>query len=290
MREIIYFEGLNCYLGCIVNGASLLDIHYEAALSSLWSETNFTYAPKSGTYFTKKMLANLHTLGLKIEKFSCPSAVDTAQYLATFSIGEWMIVGMDAFYIPTNPFYQTLHGVHYFLASKKQDGSLMYVDPTYNITDLNMISEDIAAHAFEIYRLSKGSTNYYLVDIVTEAQEVISSLTHTHQAITTEIHTNIGNKQKEKQLLARYVEAMINNRYLYAHYLQTLPVTNTHELFFQPEFYKRWNSVKNGLYKISLMSHPEDVIDQVCDMLNQLVVDEMTMANSILENNQEVFL
>ncbi|PYE47894.1 hypothetical protein HUB98_24310 [Paenibacillus barcinonensis] len=287
MEDLLYFQGLNCYLGCVVNGARLLGVPYEKAMASLWSETEFTYFPVNGLYLTERMTNGLNQLGMRIEQLHCSSAEHTAQYLSTFSVGEWMIVGMDAFYISDNPFYQKLHGTHYFLAAKDQGNALRYMDPTYNTTTLNISYEELVAHAFDIRRLSTGAASGLTSDIYQETREVIRTL--QEQTITAQIRECKGQNQKRAELLAKYVEAMLNNRYLYAHYLERLGKRDEYDLFYQPEFYSRWISVRNGLYKLSLAPDYETVIEQVCTMCEQLIDDELHMAQQILNDDPASF-
>ncbi|GGH50203.1 hypothetical protein GCM10008014_15140 [Paenibacillus silvae] len=283
MERLLYFQGLNCYLGCVVNGARLLGVAYDKAMASLWSETEFKYFPVNGLYLTERMMTDLNKLGMQIEQLHCNSAEETARHLSTFSVGEWMIVGMDAFYISDNPFYKKLHGTHYFLAAKDQGSALRYMDPTYNTATLNISYEELVAHAFDIRRLSVGEASNLNSNMYQEIHEVIRVL--QEQTITTQIRECKGQKQKDAELLGKYVEAMLNNRYLYAHYLQRIGKHDRYDLFYQPEYYSRWISLRNGLYKLSLAPDYETVIEQVCTMYEQLIDDELHLAQQILNDH-----
>lgn len=283
--EAVYFEGLNCYLGCLINAALLSGIQYEAAFAGLWSESRLTYAPSYNLYFTRRLVDDLNTLGLKQEKLPCGSVEEAAQSFGLPDSGEWMLIEMNAYYLPGNPFYQTLHGSHYFLVSKKQDGSLHGIDPTYGHTELDITPDLIIAHASDIQRIVRVPAGVLQRSSRSEAQIIPSTHPLTLQRISSQILDCTGSSRQNAARLAKYIDGMINNRHLYSHYLTSLQAAEQFPLFFRKEFYQRWTAVKNGLYKASLIPANSALLDELCGCLERLMEEEIRMAVNMVEHS-----
>lgn len=245
----------------------------------LWSETDFTYDPICHIYLTQRMFTALEALGARLENLNCSPKEKTNESLALFQPGEWIIVGMDAFYIPQNQYYQTLHSFHYFLVHNAHADLLYYFDPTYNQKQVKILREDIIVYAFDICRICKVAAKPLHIGPVEEAREVMRAHPKTKEKLLEQISGCTCGKQKNAGLLAAYVDALISNRYLYRHYLESLPpAPNWRQHCFTDDFLPRWTAVKNGLYKASLIKNNESLIDELCKQFNDLFDAEIDMA------------
>lgn len=277
--KLINFHGLNCYYNSIVTVAAFLGVDYPASFATLWSETDFTYDPICHIYLTQRMFTALEALGARLEILNCSPKEKTNESLALFQPGEWIIVGMDAFYIPQNQYYQTLHGFHYFLVHNTHADLLYYFDPTYNQKQVKILREDIIAYAFDICRIRKVAAKPLHIGPVEEARKVMRAHPETKEKLLEQISGCTCGNQKNAGLLAAYVDALISNRYLYRHYLESLPsAPSWRQHCFTDDFLLRWTAVKNGLYKASLIKNNESLIDELCKQFNDLFDAEIDMA------------
>lgn len=281
--NLIHFRGLNCYFNCVVSIAAYLGLNYEDSFATLWSETDFTYDRRHHAYSTKRMLANLEAMGVKLKGLGCDSQKEAEEVLSSCQEGEFIIVGMDAFCIPWSPIYQALHDPHYFFAQKEQPDSFFCFDPTYSKEYMRIMPDDIISHAYDIWRIEKVTEKPPHFGVIEEAQEIICNHPQTQEKLLFEINECTHEKQKNAGSLAKYAAALINNRYLYKHYLQSsLPNADKYQQFFDKDFFLRWEAVKNGLYKASLIKNNESVIDEVCKLFNNLIDEEIAIAKQII--------
>ncbi len=282
--KLINFRGLNCYLNCIVTVAASLGVDYLSSFATLWSETDFTYDPISRVYLTKRMISNLEALGAKLEALNCSSENDREKSLSQFPAGECIIVGMDAFHIPWNQYYHRLCGIHHFIARKGQDGSLSCFDPTYSQQDMRITPEEIVSYAFDMKRLRKVAKRPFHIEGTREAREILRTHPETREILLRKIGGCTGAKQKDADMLAKYIDAMIRNRYLYRHYLQNRPSASEGDWqLFSDEFFLRWTAVKNGLYKAFLIRPNESVLLEVCRQFRGLIDEEIAAAGKMIK-------
>ncbi|MFT9056797.1 MAG: hypothetical protein ABF449_09295 [Ethanoligenens sp.] len=282
--NLIHFRGLNCYHDCIVTIAASLGLDYRASFATLWSETDFIYDPHSKVYLTKRMIANLQTLGAKLEKLDCSSPENMKESLSQFKAGEWIIIGTDTFYIPWTRYYHTLYNTHHFMVRKERDGSLSCADPTCGRQDMRITFEEIIPHIFDIKRVRRVAEKPLNFGAIREARAVLRSHPEMRKSLLEKMNGCTGAKQEDAGLLARYISAMIDNRYLFRHYLQTRPsASNQDRQLFSDEFFLRWTAVKNGLFKASLIRPNESVLRDVCGRAGELVDEEIAMAEKMIE-------
>jgi len=281
--EPIHFQGLNCYHDCVISNANYWGLNYPDSFATLWSETEFEYDPYHEIYLTKRMIANLEALGAKIEKWPCRSQEDTDKNISLFHEGVFIIVGIDAFYIPWNQFYQTFHGPHYFIVQNAKTENLFCIDPTYGKKNEQIARREIIAHTYEICRLSRVVQKPLQIEAIHEAREIVRVHPNTRQALLSHIHGCVNGEQESTVLLAKYIDALIHNRYLYRFFLenQPLPCDENH-LFLNSDFFLKWKAVKYGLYKAAISRSNESIINDVCDHFNHLIDEEIAMAEKII--------
>lgn len=280
--NLIHFPGLNCYHDCIVTIGAFLGLDYAASFATLWSETDFRYDQTHGVYLTKRMLTNFEILGLDLETLAVSSKAVAEQSLSLLEAGDWVIMGMDAFEIPWNPYYQTLHGPHYFLTQKQDAAIFSCFDPTYKKQDLVIGAETAAAHVFDLLRVRRLEGRPLDRGVSGEAREVLARHPRTRERLLEEIHACAGGQQEEGERLAKYIDALIHNRYLYRHYLGHLPAAGEYKSCFDDEFFRHWAAVKNGLYKASLIRDNGSVVQEVSRQLSDLLAAEMLTAEKMV--------
>lgn len=282
--DMIEFHGLNCYHGCIVNGAKFLGTDYLPSFSNLWSETDFSYDPIFNMYLTKRMISNLHSLGIVITKLPCSNPEENENSFKNIDYGSWFIAGMDAFYMPWNQYYQTLNGYHYFLAEKKQNDMLCCFDPMYDQRDIFVKSDEIMPYVFDIITIQKGLSNQINTSVKQEAKNILSTIDNIGYRLTSQIENCVANGRKNAVDVAIYADAMLTNRHLYFHYLENnLEYNKSLDLFFTQDYIKKWLSIKNGLLKASLISENKDTLKQVIINLEDLISTDKQAANWILQ-------
>ncbi len=281
--DLIRFRGLNCYHGCIINAADFFGVDYLPAFAALWSETDFSYDPLFNMYLTKRMPVSLEALGLTLQKLPCTCGKEAEDSFAGLANGAWFTAGMDAFYMPWNEYYQTLNGYHYFLAQKEKDGFLCCFDPTYNQRDIRVKAKDIIPHAFDIVSIDKVDPKHLQTLVTQEAHSVLSMIADFQQKLLFEIRSCTEGNRSNAARLAKYTDAILTNRCLYRHYLHNLPADYEALVrLFSEEFIRQWASVKNGLYKASLVRENGEILEQVCTKLTELFEAESTAAEMVL--------
>lgn len=282
VNNCVTLQGLNCYHGSIVNAAAFVGVDYPSSFAGLWSETDFTYDQMYHIYLTKRLLTNLATLGAELQLLACSSTREAEESLSLFQEGEWIIVGMDAYHLPWTPYYQTFQGPHYFLAQREKGDALFCVDPMYNKEHMQIMSGDLVLHAFDLCRINKMAEKPLPMQVRQEAEAVICTHPKTLEALIAATKECICGQQKNAELLAKYIDGLINNRHLYRYYLQHVqPDWEQSRQFFDHHTFLKWTSVKNGLYKASLINQNESIIHAVCSQLADLFHEEVRMAEKI---------
>lgn len=280
--SLIFFQGLNCYSASIINAAVFTGVDYRNVFSNLWSETDFTYDQVNHLYLSRRLPKNLESMGVSMEFLNCCSKADIKENLSVLPIGQWVIAGMDAFFIPWVPFYQTLHNLHYFIARKEDKSSFSCFDPTYDKQNLEIKEEQLISYASDICLIHKSSEKSLHTEMRQEAQQILDTHPETQKNLLSQIMECAHGKQKNGELLARYIDALINNRYLYLHYLQNMPLSEgKYHQYFHREYFQKWAAVKHGLYKASMSKDNQVLIGEVCGHFNELIKEEVRIASEM---------
>ena len=287
--NLIYFQGLNCYSSSMINAAVFIGVDYRNAFADLWSETDFTYDQIHHLYLSRRMPANLEALGVSQKFLNCCSKQEMEKNISRLTAGEWNVVEMDAFFIPWVPYYHTLHSFHYFIARKEKNGVFSCFDPTYDKKDIELTDEDMISHASDICQIHKIKEKQFRMEIRREAQEILYTHQKTQKNLLEQIWECAYGKPKNGELLARYIDALINNRYLYLHYLQNMPLSSDkYDGYFNKEYFLKWTAVKHGLYKASIRQNNREIIREVCGHFQELIQEEMDIARKIVAMSPEV--
>lgn len=284
MSKVIFSES-NCYYSCLINAAAFLGIEYKEAFSNLWSEINFTYNQKHNIYTTKQMIKNFETLGAKLEFLNCSSPNDSELSITSMEVNNWIIIGMDAFYIPWTPYYHTLHSLHYFLMQKISEKSFFFLDPTYDKENIKINLEDIFINAFEICYLKKIQKNPLNSDLLDEAKTIICTHSRTIDEIISKINNCKDKNRENASLLVKYIDALISNRHLYKYYIEnsSFSLPNSKQIFDNKLIFE-WQSIKNGLHKASLIKENTTVLEDVKKQLKIIINKEIDIAKILLSD------
>lgn len=281
--SLIFFQGLNCYWASMINAAVFTGVDYRNVFSNLWSETDFAYDEANRLYLSRRIPNNLESMGVRMEFLDCGSREDIKENISGLPIGQWIIAGMDAFFIPWVPFYQTLHNLHYFIAKKEEKSFFSCFDPTYDKENLEITEEQLIAHVSDICRIHKSAEKPLHIELRQEAQKILDTHPETQKNLLSQIMECAHGKQKNGELLARYIDALINNRYLYLHYLQNMPLSRgEYHQYFNKEYFKKWAAVKHGLYKASMSKDNQVLIGEVCGHFEELIREERSIAKEII--------
>lgn len=287
--DLIHFLGLNCYHGCIVNGANFLGVDYRPSFSALWSETDFSYDLTFHMYLTKRMPIYLSTRGVILKKLSCASFTEVQDSFTGIAEGSWFTAGMDAFHMPWNEYYQILNGYHYFLAKKEQNGMLCCFDPTYNKKDIQIEAQLIIPHLFDIVSIEKCNPTPLRTSVTQEAYALIKVMDDFPEKLLSQIRDCTGDNRKNAQRLAQYTDALYINRCIYSHYIHhcTEKCEPLIKLF-NNTFIDQWTTVKNGLYKASLIQENKIILEEVCVKLTEIFETELAAAKMVLTLQSDI--
>ena len=275
--ELIDFRGLNCYYNCIVTIAAARGIDYTAAFSALWSETDFKYDPFRKVFLTKRLLADLGAAGANLVMLPAARPDETAASLALFDAGELAIVGMDAFYIPWTPLYGLHRGAHYFIAAAAPQTPICF-DPTYGAKGERLERGALTAHAFDVSRLCQTSPRLPARRVADEAAAVLRVLPALRAKLGESVLCCARQTGDMAIMLARYADALLNNRLMFA---RRLGECHDAAQLFDRRYFKDWQAVKNGLYKLAI-SGGDGVKTEILARLDAVFARETACARRLL--------
>ena len=286
--NLISAKGLNCYYSCIASIADYFGIDYCAGCGTLWSENKLIYDEKHRIYLTARFLDHLEILGVKLIQLHTASPQNIAESIAGIRPApDVVLVGMDAFHLPWSAVYRLRHGLHYFFGMKADDKRLICFDPLYQAKYVSLAYDHIAEHAFDIRCAQKSNPQPLVANVRLEAEAVL----HQHPSLLTDLIQQVrsleGQPLEQGVMLAKYVEALRDNRLLFQSFLEkqaSLPETSslfTHELF------AKWTAVKNGLYKMAITSNYAAICPSVCELLEELIAEETDIARLLIASAEE---
>jgi hypothetical protein len=276
--NLISFRGMNCYQSCVISLAHHWEVDYPLAFSTLWSETDFLYEDYFQIYSSRRMLINLETLGIRMQCMPVESREQTMGRLNTLSIGEFAVIGTDAFATPWSPVYTLSHETHYFIVRKEAGDMLTCFDPSYGEKDARMTLADTVPYIFDL-RFPKPSKKKPLhMTAAQEARAIVREYSEIRQGIVARIEACVTSE--ELLGTGRFIDAMMNNRSLFQHYLNTVSFAGEP---FNDARLLRWKSLKNGLFKASLIKKKEKTIAEVVSRFQGLMDEELEIAMMILK-------
>lgn len=279
--SLIYYRGLNCHLACIINIASLLGANYLNAFSALWSETDFTDEVEYNIYVSKRVFTGFKKVGIVTQHLNCDAQAE--EIMSTLTENELFFTGTDMFFIPWHPVYNNFHGPHYFFAKKESANTILCFDPVYGEQNRAITPGEVLSAAFKVGRILKTDAEPQKNIIFKEATAVLRG----HPKIKAYLSNEILNCRNEGSFyintLIKQINAMINNRYLFGRFINDAMLSfNFSGGIMGENYYLKWEAVRNGLYKASILKNNNDVIDEVCSMFLSLMDEEMSIARMII--------
>lgn len=280
--NLIDGRGLNCHLASIISIADSLGVNYPDAFATLWSETDFTDDPIHNVYVSKRVYANLDALGVKTEALHCHCG-EAAESLSLIANQEPFLIGMDTFYTPWSPVYQYFYGPHYFIAQKVNANTVDCFDPIYHQNGVKICTCDILDNANALIRIHKAAGEPPPVDVRQEARAILHGHPVLQETLWAAIQIFKEKDRKKMSLVIKQIDAMINNRHLFQRYLHQSPVVSgPHPQLFDPQYFLRWDAIKNGLCKASIIKNNESVVDEVCTLFASVMLEENAMAERLI--------
>lgn len=290
--ELLDFRGLNCYSNCIVTVAQQLGVNWTAAFSSLWSETDFKFDPFRKVYLSKRMPGRLARLGAELSMLPCDSPEEAEASLSELERGELFLVGMDAFFLHWVPVFGALHGPHYFIAKDTSGERFSCFDPTYGTQTESISRAEILSHAFDISRI-RPQKKIFKCPVVLCIRREAEAVLRTHSLLLEELTERIAAARDEGSeasvLLAKYVDALLSNHYLYRYFLtQCSDGRKAAELFLTEAQFAEWTAVKNGLYKAAVSVSKHSLLEEVQRMISDLTLFELSSAQKIATEYRQI--
>lgn len=275
---MIAHKGMNCHVAGLVNIADKLGVNTPALFHNLWSETCFTDSRSYNLYTSKRFYENLSSSGIALE-----TQTDTKSFgeiLTMLPQGDFLLLGMDTYYIPWHPVYGYFHGPHFVAGKKISSGVFTCLDPIYGNPFGILTQENILSGAFELDRLTRTTASFQDTSYGAEASAILQS-----KALPALIHRINFCRQNKQELysLRKYSSALINNRLMYKKFLEAcLPPCKLYDSLFDREFFKKWEAVQNGLIKISIVPDFHTAAEEVCSLINSVFEEELRFAEILL--------
>ncbi|MDR0426132.1 MAG: hypothetical protein LBH24_03065, partial [Clostridiales bacterium] len=251
--KAVSLPGTNCYTACVLSVAQHFGIAYAPAFSDLWSETDFRYEKDFSVYASRRLTENLAGLGLSLRRVAPSLSAEAIGKEPTPIDGTTAIAGADAFFIPWSPIYALAHEKHFFIIQKLDAETLSCSDPAYQREDIRIAAKNIVPHLFDLRYAVPTAGRLRELPPSREAKTILRA----HPAAKRILGNRIASGgQQELLLLGRYADAMIRNRQLYRHYLNSA----AHAHGFDKAYFDRWQCLKNGLFKAHLLNKRNAVL------------------------------
>lgn len=283
--KLVHLPGLNCYYDCVITLAKTFELDYIGAFSGLWAEAELRYDPICRGFLTRRMPGALKDMGMEL-RTPCVSEKEIKLGWGAMSTGGFAIVGMDAFLIPWNPLWGLQHGPHYFVVRKGAEPSQFCFDPTYGLSDRQLDVSKLVTDAFSLIPINNTAVSRAATDIweslIDQAEEVLKTHPDTLQNFPKRADHWIHNAKETVLLPAKFVDAMLMNRYMYQYFLEKRRVVpEGGMLFYDRLFYEEWKAVKNGFYKAALTLRDHSAFNEACSRFASLLKQEIELAEKI---------
>lgn len=272
----------NCYHYALIKLAMMLEIDYALCFANLWSETEFDYDPENNVYNSKRLISNLEYAGIKIDILDSATKQERQNNLALLKPGDWMIFGIDCFYLPWHHYFGALHSTHYFPAQQTSQSEFCCFDPMYDKEYLALPHHIVIEHGFDNRRIIQTERHTLQPELLLEMSTIVYSHSNTKKQLIEQIQQYEKEDKKQYTKLARYIDALIGNRRMYQVFLQrfNFPMSS-YSAYFDKALFSKWTAVKNGLYKAALLPDNKDLLCEICRLLTQVMDDEITIAKTI---------
>ncbi|MDR1464905.1 MAG: hypothetical protein LBJ11_06370 [Oscillospiraceae bacterium] len=277
--RLIHFEGLNCYYNSIVSIAQAMGADVVSAFGTLWSEADFLYDPFRNAFSSRRFLENLAFLGVRLETLPSAAPEERARSLARLEESAFLVVGMDAFFLPWSPRAGLFHGSHYFAAVNAAPEWLLCYDPTYGKADERFPAAAAVDYANDLILVSQCPATGAPAEPFADIQAAARESPALRQRLLGWCEKS---DRKEIEKAARYVDCLISNRLLYRHCLaRRVPALIRGSPLEDEALCERWNAVKNGFLKASLTWDFASVLREVREQITLLTELELCAAQTL---------
>lgn len=288
--KFVHIQGSCCYHDCMVTLAGAFGLDYTQSFSGLWSESDLRYDSICKVFLTRRMPMALEDMGMKLA-LPCVTREERECVWTQILPGGLVLIGMDGFLIPWNPIYKLQHGPHYFITEKTASDTQTCYDPTYGLSGMTLTTHELTANSFALIPVKKvgprphceqkRSHDSHLV----QAKEVLEHHPTTLKKLLAQADVWIHGTEETILLPARFVDALLENRFLYLHYLkrQFIPQKEA-ALFHDKHYYESWTAVKHGFFKAALAKNSA-AFQEACERLTALFNQEIALAEKWYSEN-----
>ena len=140
-----------------------------------------------------------------------------------------------------------------------------------------MTCADFLPYIFDLRSADPVEKQLMHTTAIQEAKFVVQAHPGAMRRIVERIETSSA--KEELLMVGRYIDAMISNRYLYQRYLDPAPLVGG---LWSDDYFLRWKSVKNGLFKASFMKEKTKIIAAVISHFQDLMNEELEMAENMM--------
>jgi hypothetical protein len=279
MVNLVNFYGLNCYYDAVMSAADTLGVDYTAAFHNLWAETRFRYDPFRKRFVSRFMMDSLDTLGCHLEKLECKGPPDVERHFSYMDEGDLLVVGMDAYYVPWNPYFGIFFGPHYFVVEYSRGGIMRAYDPTYGFADETIPRGLLVERSCHVNIMRPRERGTLAIDTTAAIAEAAAAIPGSLARLMEWLDRVEAGGQKGAGQAARYVECMVSNRKLFRLYLErrepgvlaALPVLDD-------GLFKRWAAIKNGLNKAAVVRRNPRLMGEIRGCLAEVMAREAEAA------------
>jgi len=272
--NLINYPRVNCFFNSIITLANEFNAEYMLSFHNLWSEDDFDFINKY--YVSKRLASNLCKLGVSI------SSANETKSFSDCVPGEYYIIGADSFHIPWNPSYRLFNSLHFFIVYITADNEVLCFDPTFNKNEVPWRRDVLVDVASEIRHVKVCERAEFRIDSFDELRAIAQS--KVSENLISACINCITDKPSGSAQTARYIDCLINCRYLYRYFLEKYNPSILKSLpFANEEYFENWYAIKNGMNKAALSKSNEKIINEVCDKIRETCDTEHSAAKKILQ-------
>ena len=273
--KLVHFRGLNCYHDCMITLAHHIGLPYLQSFAHLWSEDDLRYDPICRVFLTRRMPQTLASMGMSLQEPSVTQDARASDWFA-MAVGDFALVGMDAYQVPWTPLYQLQHGPHYFIVQKGSTDPQICFDPTYELQGQTILTSALWEDAYALIsvRIQVKPTTFAKEggSVLHEAIEVMQCHLKTSDSFLMRAKEWICGDDETALYPAKYIDAWLSGRYLYRHFVkETFGTLEQTPLFQSQQYFAEWQAVKGGVYKAALRRQDTAVFDEACQRFAALM-------------------
>jgi len=284
MLEIIEHDGMHCCLSGVATLANAFGTDCVPAYWNLLSETAFAYEPTYGRYYSQRFYDNTALLGVETRTIY-PASVTSRlpkeelsrreDILSALPDGEKIIIGMDAYFVPWSPSYRLFNTPHCFIAEKGGGDVFRCTDTTKKTSGHTLTLPYIALHSLSAVGVYQTAPKGLDIDDYAEAEDAKNAAKILRGGLLDRLDGCRSNKSGCAGLEA-LVQVIISNRKLYRYYLSRKnPELLRDRAYLSDSGLTRWEAVRHGLLKASVVWDNNPIINELADSLKIILDSEI---------------